>query len=200
MRTVARRAPSKRGLSMVELLLSLALLGIVLTKLGLIVSEASQAHRRESASMALEDQASTLLDRISYAIVGARAENLNPGVAPPFSTDSLTYQISLGIQDGELVLSDPEIIALSDDTELYWGQNVGEVDERIVVWSRTVSELLEDELVNGVDDNDNGIQDELGLSFVVEESRVTIRLTLERTDREGNVAQVTQETMVTCRN
>jgi len=200
MRRRARAPRARRGLSLVEVLLALALLGIVLTKVGMVVSEASNAHRRESASMALEDQASALLDRISYAIVGARADNLNPGVAPPFSTDSLTYQVSLGVEDGEIVLSDPEIIGLGEDSELYWGQNVGEATERIVVWSRTVSELLEDELFNGVDDNGNGIQDELGLSFVVEQSRVTIRLTLERTDRNGHVTQVTQETMVTCRN
>ena len=190
----------RRGLSLVEVLLGLALLGIVLTKLGMVVSETHEAHRRESVSMALEDQASTLLDRIAYAIVGSRADNLDPGVAPPFSTESLSYQVSLGVEDGEVVLSDPEIIALRDGAELYWGQNVGEAGERIVVWSRTVSELLEDELFNGADDNANGIQDELGLSFVVQDASVTIRLTLERTDADGQVTQVTKETRVTCRN
>ncbi len=150
--------------------------------------------------MGLEDQASTLLDRIAYAIVGARAENLNPGVAPPFSTESLTFQVSMGIEDSLVILSDPEVIGLNGEAELYWAQNEGQATERMVVWSRKVSDLLEDEVFNGIDDNDNGIRDELGLSFVVENASVTIRLTLERTDRNGVVTQVTQETMVTCRN
>ena len=83
---------------------------------------------------------------------------------------------------------------------MYWGQNPGEASERIVIWANTVSQMLEDEVMNGVDDNQNDLADELGLSFVLDRQSVTIRLTLERTRDEGKRIQVTQSTTVTCRN
>jgi hypothetical protein len=77
---------------------------------------------------------------------------------------------------------------------------VGEAEERVVAWANTVSEMLQDELMNGVDDNDNDLADELGLSFVLDARSVTIRLSLERAADDGKKVQVTKETTVTCRN
>ena len=64
----------------------------------------------------------------------------------------------------------------------------------------TVAAFMKDEVLNNVDDNMNGITDETGLSFVVDGDSVTIRLTLERMNKEGNPVRVSKETTVTCRN
>lgn len=194
---LARRA----GFTVVEVVIAMTLVGLVLTKLTLVMEEARRAHQEESLSMALDDQAMELMDKIAYAIVGSSAESLDPTPMAPFPCATIHFQVSLGVEDGKPVWADPEVIGLSEDSgQVYWGQNVGEAGERMVVWANTVSEMLEDELLNGVDDNGNDLADELGLAFVLEGESVTIRLSLERSRDDGKKIQVTKETTVTCRN
>lgn len=196
-----RPARRKAGVTLIEALIAMTLVGLVVTKLTLVMDEARKAHQEESLSMLLDDQANELMDKISFAIIGASAESLDPLPIAPFPSATIHYQISLGVEDGNPVWSDPEIIGLHEESgQVFWGQNVGEINERVVVWANTVSEMLEDELANGIDDNDNDLADELGLAFVLDGRSVTIRLSLERTRDDGKKVQVTKETTVTCRN
>ncbi|MEQ1891440.1 MAG: prepilin-type N-terminal cleavage/methylation domain-containing protein [Planctomycetota bacterium] len=192
----------RSGFTLVEAVIALALIGLVVTKLTLVMGDAQKAHSEETMAMALEDQAMELIDKIAYAIVGSSAASLDPeNPVAPFSSPFMRYMISLGVEDGKAVWSEPEEIGLSEGSgELYWGQNIGAENERRVVWANTVSELLEDELANGADDNGNELADELGLAFVLDGASVTIRLTLERIDGDGKRIQVTRWTSVTCRN
>jgi type II secretory pathway pseudopilin PulG len=192
---------SRAGFTVVEAVIAMTLVGLVLTKLTMVMDQARRAHQDESVAMALEDQAMVLMDRIAFALVGSSADNLDPLPIAPFPSATIHYQISLGVEDGVPVWSDPEVIGLSEDSgQVFWGQNVGEMNERIVVWANTVSQMLEDELLNGIDDNENDLADELGLAFVLDERAVTIRLSLERVRDDGQKIQVTRETTVTCRN
>jgi hypothetical protein len=150
-------------------------------------------------TMILEDQARLTLDRMAYAIMGAARETIDPGVETPFSSDEIRYEISLGVQDGEVVWGDPEKIWLGE-TRLQWAQALGTPDERTAAWSNAVRELLEGELLNGVDDNGNGLTDERGVSFTVEGDMVRIRLCLAQVNDEGQELVRTVETVVTCRN
>ena len=50
------------------------------------------------------------------------------------------------------------------------------------------------------DRNENGVIDERGLSFQVDGDSVTIRMTLEQADTEGELVTSTVQTTVTCRN
>lgn len=196
------RRDRQSGFTLIELMIALALLTILVVKLTMVVDQASKTHRRESLAMALEDQASLVLDRVSFAIIGSDADTLIPEPEAPFFTPEIEYQVSLGVEDGEVVWSDPETIGLDADDPalLYWGKNKDALDERVVVWCRTVAEFMKDEILNGVDDNLNGITDETGLSFVVDGDSVTIRLTLERLNKEGDPVRISKETTVTCRN
>jgi hypothetical protein len=202
---VTRRATQVRaersGFTVLETVIAMALIGLVLTKLTLVMDEARRAHQEESISMQLDDQAMELVDKIAYAIVGSSRDSIDPAPGAPFHGAAIRFQVSLGVEDGMVVWSDPEKIALQEDTgAVYWSQNEGELNERRVVWANTVSEMLEDELMNGVDDNGNQLADELGLAFVLDEKSVTIRLTLERRLKDEKSIQVTKETTVTCRN
>ena len=87
-----------------------------------------------------------------------------------------------------------------DQGQVIWRDKPGEVDERSVVWSRWVSDFLENELPNGIDDNGNGLIDESGLTFVIDGSMVTIRLTLQRTGSDGKSSVYSREATVHCRN
>ena len=188
-------------MTLIEVLIAMTLVGLVLTKLTLVMDEARKAHQKESLSMLLDDQANELMDKISFAIIGASAESLDPLPIAPFPSATIHYQVSLGVEDGQPVLDEPEIIGLHEGNgQVYWGQNVGEINERVVVWANIVSAMLEDELATGIDDNGNDLADELGLAFVLDKRSVTIRLSLERTGDEGKKVQVTKETTVTCRN
>ena len=192
---------ARAGFTLVEAIIALALIGLVVTKLTLVMGDAQEAHTEETTAMVLEDQAMELIDKIAYAIVGSSTASLDPNLVAPFFSPRMRYMISLGVEDGKAVWSEPEEIGLAaEDGELYWGQNIGAENERKVVWANTVSELLEDELANGEDDNGNELADELGLAFVLDGASVTIRLTLERVDEDENKIQVTRWTSVTCRN
>jgi len=179
------RQGRQSGFTLIELMIALVLMTVLFVKLTMVVDQASKAHQRETLAMALEDQAILVLDRVSFAIIGSDADTLIPGPEAPFFTPEIEYQISLGVEDGEVVWSDPETIGLDADDPalLYWGKNKDALDERVVVWCRTVAEFMKDEILNGTDDNLNGITDETGLSFVVNGDSVTIRLTLERSNK-----------------
>ena len=191
----------RAAFTLIELCIAVVLVGVLFTKLTLLFNEASQTHRRESQAMALEDQARTVLDRIAFAVIGTDRDALNPNNQSPFWTSKLEYQLSMGVEDGEVVWGAPEVIGLDDLTpsELYWAKNQGEPGEQIVTWCRTVAEFFANEIANGDDDNDNGLTDEVGLNFSIEGNRVRIQLTLERVTKEGTIRH-TDETVVTCRN
>lgn len=185
---------------MLEALIAVSLLGILFVKLALVAKQTSRVRARESAVMALDDQAQNVLDRIAYAVIGSDPETIFPDPAAPFFSNRIEYRVSLGVENGEVVWEDPEVIAVEDGTSnLYWGRNEGTAEERIVIWCRTVADYYKDEVPNGIDDNGNTLADETGLSFVLDGKSVTIRLTLQRMTEEGLV-QETRETVVTCRN
>lgn len=200
----ARLSPRDRraGFSLVELTIAIVLLAVVVAKLTIVVGEAQDTQRRQSVSMVLEDRALQVLDQITYAIMGSNSESLLPDNEFPAHHNELRYRLSLGVEDGQVVWSDMELIGLNPDNpaQVQWGQSVGEPDERFVVWCNTVNEMLEDEILNGIDDNENGLADEAGLSFVLDDRAVRVRLTLVGTDENGNPIEHTAETLVTCRN
>jgi len=197
-----RGREQRTGFTLIELTIALVLLTVLFIKLTMVIDEASKTQQRDSLIMVLEDQSIQVLDRVSFAIIGSDADTLIPGPEAPFYTPEIEYQVSLGVEDGEVVWSDPETIGLDADDPalLYWGKNKDALDERVVVWCRTVAEFMKDEILNGADDNSNGITDETGLSFVIDGDSVTIRLTLERSRKEGGAIRVSRETTVTCRN
>jgi len=192
--------PSRRaGFTAIEMLIAMALLAVVIVKLSLVMNEASKSQHRETASMALEDNVRRVLDRISYAVMGAERESLFPNGGIPDQDDWIDFRVSLGVENGEIVWDDPERIGL-DGKQVYWTQNEGEPDERKVIWCNAVRALLEKELANGLDDNLNGLTDEGGLSFALDGNMITIRLTLEEPTKEGSALVKSAETTVTCRN
>ena len=201
MKNTGPSSQRRHGFTMLEILLALALLGAVVVKVHGVMSLASRNTSQQTAEIVLEDQARRVLRQIGYAIMGSNRESLAPDAAAPMSTEDLRYQINLGIENGEVVWSDPEQVALeTDDLQIYWSQNPGVAAERRVVWTSLVAPYLEGEIPNGMDDNGNGLIDERGLSFVVDGNSVRIRITLERA-RDGQEPLIrTVETTVTCRN
>ena len=198
MRTSRNRA--RGGWTIIELLLATALVTVVMGKAVFVMKAALGLAGEQSASMHQEDQARAVMDRIALAVMGSDRASLLPQIEQIHS-NSIRYTFSLGLEDGAVVWSAPEEIRLGGTgTSIEWREKPDAADERRVVWSNLVSPLLEGETVNGVDDNGNGLIDEDGLSFVLEDQRVVIRLTLSRMESDGRIVPETVESVVFCRN
>lgn len=189
----------RSGMTMIELMIVATLTVAIVLKAAFVVNAALGLANEETASMQGEDQARLIVDRIALAVMGSDRGTLLPQVEEIHSS-SIKYSFFMGLEDGNLVWSDPEQICLEDGTKLAWCENPGTADERRTVWSNLVSPTLQGEVVNGVDDNGNGLIDEDGLSFVVEGDRVRIRLTLRHPELDGRTAEQTVESVVCCRN
>ena len=196
------RNKRRAGFTLIEALIALALMAIVVVKVTMVLNSASEANTKGSAAMALEDQARRVLDQIAYAVMSADRDALFPDPESPQYTNEVTYQVSLGVdENGNVVWSDPESIGLDvNGTKVLWRENPGDPDERKVAWCNTVRDFLQGEILNGVDDNGNGLSDEQGLTFTLFRDACTIRLSLERPSEDGNHYTETVETVVTIRN
>lgn len=191
---------ARAGFTLVELLVSVALLALVAVKATMLVRMSAKTQSEDMGALVLEDQARRVMDQIAYAVMGASRERLLPGDETPLDSSALRFEVNLGVEDGEVVWSDQQLIELSAATQLAWRERPEQDDERRVVWCNVVRPFLQGELVNGVDDNGNGLVDERGLSFVLDGDTVTIRLTLERAGPDGQRITRTLTSVVTCRN
>ena len=183
------------------LLLALTLFVIIAYKAQTAMNAASQNAARATNEVVLEEQARRVLRQIGHAVMGSNRDSLIPVSIEPYPSEGLKYQVNLGIQDGEVVWSDPEKVGLElDALQVYWSRNPDTEEESRVVWTNLVTPFLEGELPNGIDDNGNGLIDEQGLNFVIDRDAVTIRLTLERRTDSGETVSKTVQTTITCRN
>jgi hypothetical protein len=178
-----------------------ALTSLVAVKVGLLMQMRATTESREMTVMMVDDQARRVLDQVAYAIMGAGRDRLIPDPEAPLHSTELRFEVSLGVVDGEVVWGDTQAVGIdADSSQLAWRERPDQADERRVVWCNTVRDFLEGEVINGADDNGNGLVDEKGMTFVLEGNRVTILLSLERTDEKGNPVTRTVESVVTCRN
>lgn len=196
-----RSTTRNSGFTLLEVTLAVALMAIVMIKVTGALQNANEIADEDMDRTALDMQARQVLRQIGFAIMGSHPDSLVPDVARPQSSSDLKFQVSLGIEDGEVVWSEPEKVALEEiRRQIYWSDNPDAEDEHRVVWTSLVAPYLEGELPNGIDDNANGLIDEKGLSFTIDRGAVDMQLTLERVRDDGSVIVSTVGTVVTCRN
>ena len=192
---------SRAGFTLVEVLIALTLVGLLIANVSMVMQSGSRSFQLQSSLAELETQADRTLDRIALALMASSRESIDPSQQSPFHTSVLSYEQSLGVQNGNVVTGPVERIEMIvQNGQVIWRERPDDPSERSVVWSNWVSSFLQGEEPNGVDDNGNGLIDETGLSFEVVGERVSIRLTLERLLPDKSLRQVSRETVVTCRN
>lgn len=210
-------ATRTRGFSLVEVLISITMLGGLLGTMLMVVLGGSAAASTGMARQSIEGAARRALDRIAGELVSAGAETLDPDPLAPWGSSNLTFQPIDGF-DGDVVWGDPRSFGLAleegelddgqdnngnglvDERVLLYTSDAGGPDELVTVLAHGVRELAEGELDDGDDDNGNGLVDEEGLSFERTGGRLVIRLSLESLDSNGNSLVRTVQTSVRLRN
>lgn len=192
---------ARAGFTVLEVLITVALLGLVTSNLYMILGQSSDALSDKAYLHDTEVQARRTLDRITQALLGASQSTLYLTPVAPFSTGALNYESNLGVENGEIIWSDPERVDFEiSNGRVLWKENPDTESERSQVWSKWIPPFLEGEFLTGEDDNDNGLIDEGGLSFELQGNSVVVRLTIEKTAPSGERFSKTLESVVTCRN
>lgn len=196
-----RDAEGTAGFTLLEVLVSVGLVGIIVVNLALVLGSGSSNFESTNAVMATEVQARRAMDRIELALMGSSRDSLFLAPVAPEHTEALNYEMNLGVQDGEPVYSDPQRIELVlENGQVRWIENPEAEGSISAVWAKWISEYLEGEVPNGIDDNGNGLIDERGLSFNIDGNSVIIRLTMSQPGPDDGLVTRTLERRVTCRN
>lgn len=192
---------SRGGWTLLEALIATVLGTLVIAKSVTMMKLSGEVTDAQSEAMILEDNARLVMNRIGVALMGADREQLIPTIEELHSS-GVRYRFSLGVDvDGTVQWSDEEKISLEEaGSSVQWFQSPEMPEERRVVWTNLVQPLLEGEVMNGIDDNGNGLVDEEGLSFVLDGDAVRIRLSLQRPGSQGEPLIRSIESVVTCRN
>ena len=222
MKNIANRRSHAAAYSLVELLVAVTILAMLLGMLSLTGSANSAAFNSGISRAHLESQIESAMQRVGAELRVAGRSSLVPALAPGQATDSLAYVQALDLQAGQVVWSEPRRLAfeyapqetnngtdddgngLVDEGRLVLTLDLGTPDERRVVLTNWVSELLEGELPNGADDNGNGLADERGFSVErVADSAgdaLFVRISLQRRDANGRPVIKTVQVKVRVRN
>jgi len=205
------------GYTILELMMSVVLLGTILTAIGLSARSASDMYRESQFEHELETQLHRTLELIATQLT-VSGRDLTPEPDTAFGTAALTFkrcdgwdgdapiwsqplQIALQLEDGELDDgSDNNGNGLVDECVIVFVNDAGSPTAAETVKCHRVRELLAGEDFNGLDDNGNGLIDEPGLCFDVEGNVLTILLTLEGIDPDGRLVTKTDQTAVRIRN
>jgi len=217
MKTPLHGERSRAGFTLLELLMTVVMLGTFLWSLLLVVTQGTHAARDGMALQSTQALGRRTLDRMARELACAVAGTLDPNPTLPWGSDDLTFQVVGGYSAGAVQLDTPVLFALElEQGELDDGaDNDGDglVDERQLVytrdpdgaaersvWAHGVREYLEGEVANGLDDNGNGLQDEAGLCFVHRGGTLVLRLSLEERAPQGQIEVCTVQTTVRLRN
>ena len=198
-----RRIGSARGgFSLLEMTIVTGILGLMLGGIAMIVDTSKNAFVSGSNSMRVDGEGNRVMGRVIEILRGAQSSTLAPTPAPPASSPQIDFQTSLGAQPGGLVALDDtqRIRFVPGQGRVEWVHDLGLPSEVTVSLVRGVPDLLEGEVLNNLDDNGNGLEDEPGFCFVLEGNVLRVLMTLERPGPEGTVFTRTFEARLFSRN
>lgn len=199
----ATRQPRRAGYSLIELLISVGLLGLVFAAAGLVSRTSQGVYRQSSQASALEARARQTLDRVVDLLATMVRSLAFPDPAVPAWTETLDFQQAAGVVGGVLQpgpplrllleMDDGEVRdgadndgdGLSDESRLVLLRDPDTADERRTVLCRGIRDLAEREVANGADDNGNAMADERGFCLQRQDDVLRVLLTLEELGEGG---------------
>lgn len=195
----------KGGFTLVEVIIAFAIFVLISINVGMVTNAGRAAATTGTFMMTLEDELHLTVDRISLALMAADSSAVDGPAMKPLSSENVSFQTNLGLEDGQVVhgpLEEIEWLPIADeDGRVVWRERPNELGQRQMVWSNSVPQVYQGEVAsNGIDDNQNDIEDESGLAFTMDGARVDIHVTVERTDDKGVRRPMSRTTQITCRN
>jgi prepilin-type N-terminal cleavage/methylation domain-containing protein len=220
MKSVTRRLRASAGFTLVEVVVATAILG-VLSAVALGLLERAQRIETEAITRAdLRVKARIALDRIARELRDSGPSTLEPSPLAPLGASSLTFRRATGYdadcgtvtfgaarrlewqpspddpEDGE----DNDGDEVVDEGRVVFIDNPGSMPSVEVVICENVARLGDGETSDTQDNNGNGLVDERGLSFDLVQNVLTVRLTLERRTRRGDLVRMAAETAILLQN
>jgi prepilin-type N-terminal cleavage/methylation domain-containing protein len=209
----------RAAFTLVEMLISVAVLAFVLGAVGLVQLRSQAASKATMAKTMSEMRARRALDRVVNELSGVAHALVFPDPTTNLGTSTLTYQHPTGV-DGtgtvtwdiparlELQLAPGEIDngvdddsdGLVDERRLVLTRNFGTLNAQSVVLCSGIPRYLEGETANLADDNGNGLVDEPGFNVFRLGDLLTIRVTVEVPLGGGRVDMTTVQTSIVLRN
>ncbi len=205
----------RRGLTMVEILISTFIFATVLGLIGLTMITGTGTYQADMQTSQQYSKANSLLDHVVKEFAMVRTNSLNPNPVSPAHTASLQFQqlddyvaggmvwsalrriewqmatgeLNNGMDDnGNGLIDEGNVVLITDD---------GGMNELTLNLGSNVAEYLEGETPNGLDDNGNGLLDERGLCFVRVGNTLIVRITTQTVGELGHVTSKTYTTAVT---
>ena len=189
----------RAGFTLVELIVTLGVLASVVGGVFAMLQTGSRAFQVASSGRRIENLVMETLDQIADKLRASKLSTIAPQQTPPFSSNSVDFQRTVGYAGAVTVWSTTERILLQNG-QVLWIQDLGLPTERTTVWADSVPAFLQGETANGVDDNTNGLIDESGLCFTFTGSSVVVRLTLRTKTSSGTTLTHTAQERVFFRN
>jgi len=178
-------APEGAGFTLVEMVIVLAILGVVMRGLIDVLDGSMRTYEGSSARMAFEARGARLFDKLIDALREAKGDALDGVPEQPLWVDSMVFQRSNGGGQVE-IWGPPEELSVNPETgELEWRINPGLPDEALIDSIGGIAALQSGELTNGLDDNGNLLLDEPGLCITRDGDTLLVYLTLENLDPDG---------------
>lgn len=207
----------RAGFTIVEVALAVGVLGLALALASMVTRTGTSAYRSAQAGLQLEQNLHRALDRVITELEATGSDFLDPTPVDGLAYKTIEYQHLL--LQGSNVLPGPtsrlafeyetgEIDdgidnngnGLVDEGVLVLVRNVGLTSQQRVVLCHGVRELLEGEIANGTDDNGNLLDDEPGFFIQTAGRVVTIRLSLEAVNPQGQILVRTATSSARMRN
>ena len=203
---------ARRGLTMIEILISTFIFATVLGLIGLTMITGTGTYQSDMQTSQQYSKANSLLDHVVKEFAMVRTASLNPNPISPAHTSSLQFQQLDDYVAGGIVWSSLRRIewqmatgelnnglddngnGLADEGNVVLIMDDGGMNELTLNLGSNVAEYLEGELPNGLDDNGNGLLDERGLTFVRVGDTLIIRIT---TQSVGELGKITSKTYTT---
>lgn len=217
----------RSGFTVIEMLISLGILGSLLLISMRVGTSSSSAYRQATTGAQLSAEAKLTVDRVAMelqlASIGTFVPDLDAGGVR--NTSSLAFQqlvdivgavpVYGGPSPGQVALLELRLApgeaddgldndgdGLVDERSLVLVRDLGAGSEVEVTLCSRIAERFEGEnlLPDGQDDNGNGLVDEAGFDIERNGDVLTLRLTVAGTDFRGQAMTRTAETAVRLRN
>jgi prepilin-type N-terminal cleavage/methylation domain-containing protein len=211
-RAIQRAASSlNRGMTLLECILATAVLSVIMIAAFTLFRMGTRVYAVGVIQGQLEAEARRVVDAIAANIQESGISTIQESVAsltPPASGKTLTFRKCTGYDaaTSTTLYGNAMRYALTPGTSarnsVVWYQDYGLGSQVPVYLADDVPQFLEQEktTTNGLDDNGNGLTDEAGLCFTLQQNKVTVYLSATRTDSAGQSYFVTVNTSVQLRN